>query len=93
MVSTVVLLLCGVVVLVGGLAKLRDTVRAGQAPAPSDRRPDVENLTVVVLLLGFAGERAFYLMRRRSSGDGRALRAEILSFAVGAIGLLVGFTI
>jgi hypothetical protein len=61
--------------------------------AAFDRRPDVDDLTFLVLMLGFAAERAFYLLRRRSSGDGRVLRAEVLSLAVAAIGLMVGFTL
>ena len=89
---TVVLLLCGVVILVGGLAELRDIVRA-PSPGPFDRRPDVDDLTVLVLMLGFAGERAFYLLRRRSSGDGQVLRGEVLSLAFGAVGLVVGLTL
>jgi len=58
-----------------------------------DRRPDVDDVTIVVLMLGFAGERAFYLLRRRRSGDGQVLGVEVLSLAVGAIGLLVGVTL
>jgi hypothetical protein len=138
-VPTVVLLLSGAVVLVGGAAELRDTLRAGrtralvpasgpeQRPAGqerevqaraaadvgrwpmlawfglaafsvlaaasiADRRPDIDDLTLVVFVLGFAGDRAYYLARRRHSGDDRALRGEIIACAVGAIGLLVGFT-
>jgi hypothetical protein len=129
-VPTIVSLLCGVVVLVGGGAELRDTVRAGRAPALvpaaapdaperavedggrwpllawfglaaftvlgaasiADRRPDIHDLTFVVLLLGFAGERAFYLVRRKYAGGDRALGGEIVACVVGALGLLVGLT-
>jgi hypothetical protein len=128
-VPTVVLLLSAVVILVGGVAELLDTVRARKAPAlvsgaegleerpdvadvgrwpllawlglvaftvllPAaafDRRPGVDDVAFVVLSLGFAAERAFYLLRRRSYG--RVLGAEVLSLVVGAIGLLVGFTL
>jgi hypothetical protein len=58
-----------------------------------DRRPDVDELPLAVLILGFAGERAFYLLRRRRSGDGQSLGAEVLSLVVAAVGLLMGFTI
>jgi hypothetical protein len=139
-VPTVVLLLSSAVVLVGGGAELRDTLRAGRTrsrtPVPAsgpeqrapagqepeaearaaadvgrwpmlawfglaafsvlaaasvaDRRPDIDDLTLVVFVLGFAGDRAYYLARRHS-GDDRALRGEIIACVVGAIGLLVGF--
>jgi hypothetical protein len=126
-----VLLLCVVVVIVGGLAEIRDTVRFRRAPAlvPSagpdvpevttadvgrwpmlawfgvaafavlsvaaiaDRRPDIDDLALVVLMLGFAGDRAFYLVRRRHAGDERTLGAEVLALVVGALGLLMGLTI
>ena len=61
--------------------------------ALADRRPEVNDLAVAVLTLGFAGERVYYLLRRRHSGNGPALGAEILACVVGAIGLLVGLTI
>ena len=131
LVPTLVLLLCGVLVLVGAVAELVDTVRARRAPALTagaeglderpeiadvgrwpmlawlglaaltvlvpvavfDRRPDVDDLTIVALLLGFAAERAFYLVRRRHSADGRALGGEVLALVAGAVGLLVGFTL
>ena len=130
-VPSIVLLLCGVVVLVGGGAELLDTVRPRHAPVPASgggsdapeqpvgevgrwplpawvgvaaftvlcaasiagRDPEISDLTLAVLLLGFAGERAFYLVRRRTSGDRRGLGAELVAFGVGAIGLLVGSTI
>ena len=62
------------------------------AAAFAHRRPNIDDLMFVVLLLGFAGHRAFYLLRRRP-GDGPALGAEVLSLVVGALGVLVGFTI
>jgi hypothetical protein len=130
-VPTIVLLLCSAVVLVGGVAEVRDTVRSGRAPALvppagpeapqtvvadvgrwpmlawfglaafavlavasiANRTPDMDDLTFVVLMLGFAGDRAFYLVRRRHSGDDGALGGEIVALVVGAIGLLVGLTI
>lgn len=131
-VPTVVLLLCVVVVLVGGIAELRDTVRANRAAALvtgsgsgseatagvaevgrwsmpawfglaafailgtaslADRRPDVDDLLLVVLVLGLAGDRAFYLLRRRTTGEEGALGGDVLSLVVGAVGLLVGATI
>ncbi len=130
-VPTIVALLCGVVVLVGGCAELLDTVRAGRAPVPVGaagdrspeqpvadadrwpllawlglaaftilgaaaivgRTPEIVDLTFAVLLLGFAGERCFYLLRRRTSDGGRALGAEILASVLGAIGLVVGATV
>jgi hypothetical protein len=58
----------------------------------ADRRPDVDDLMFIVLMLGFAGDRAFYLVRRRKAEDA-ALGGDVLSLVVGAIGLLVGFTI
>jgi hypothetical protein len=131
LVPTLVLLVCGAIVLVGAVAELLDTVRARRAPAlvpspgsdvPSGgiadvgrwpmlawfglaagtvlvasatggRRPDIDDLTLVVLLLGFAADRAYYLVRRRTSGYGRAVRAEILAVVTGAVGLLAGFTL
>ncbi|MFP5373169.1 MAG: hypothetical protein ACLGI3_20840 [Actinomycetes bacterium] len=130
-VPAVVLLLCGVVVLVGGSAELLDTVRQRRLPVPvpaagtdapeptvedvgrwplpawfgaaafpvlgaasvAGREPGIPDLTVAALLLGFAGERAFYLVRRRTSGSRRAVGAELLALSVGAIGLLVGATL
>jgi hypothetical protein len=130
LVPTLVVLLCGAVILVSGAAVLRDRVRArrapalvpGSAPHPGEteladegrwpilawfglaavtvlgagafahRRPHIDDLMFVVLLLGYAGHRAFYLLRRRS-GVGPALGAEVLSLIVGALGVLVGFTI
>ncbi len=127
----VVLLLCGVVVLVGGSAELLDTVRqrrlpvsvgaagtdtpertvgdVGRWPLPAwfgvaafsvlcaasiaGREPRIPDLTLAVLLLGFAGERTFYLVRRRTSGRRRAGAAELLALTVGAVGLLVGSTL
>ena len=127
----VVLLLCGVVVLVGGSAELRDTVRPRRVPVPvlaagsdarartiadvgrwplaawfgvaafsilaaasiAGREPEISDVTLAVLLLGFAGERAFYLVRRRNSGGRSAVGAEMLALGVGAIGLLVGSTV
>ena len=59
----------------------------------ADRRPAGGELALAVLLLGSAGDRAFYLVRRRSSADGRALGGEALALVVGAIGLLAGFTL
>jgi hypothetical protein len=61
--------------------------------AVANREPDVDDLTLVVVLLGFAGDRAFYLVRRRHSGDNSALGGEVVALVVGAIGLLVGLTI
>ena len=130
---TLVLLLCTAVIVVGGVAELLDTVRAGRAPAavpgsgsgvideqqgvadvgrwPAlawfglaaftvlapvaalDRRPDLDGLILVVLVLAFAAERAYYVVRRRHTGDERALRAEILALVFGALGLLVGLTL
>lgn len=130
-VPAVVVFLCAAVVLVGGGAELRDTLRARRTPALmpasdseapenaladvgrwpllawfglaafavlavagiANRRPDIDDLTLVVLLLGFAGDRAFYLVRRRRSGEERALGGEVVACVVGAIGLLVGLTI
>lgn len=130
-VPAIVLLLCSAVVLVGGAAEVRDTVRSRRAPAvvPSggtdgteraaadvgrwpmlawfglaafavlataavaNREPDIDDLTLVVLLLGFAGDRAYYLVRRRPTGEGAAAGVEALALVVGAVGLLVGLTI
>jgi hypothetical protein len=58
-----------------------------------DRRPDIDELPLAVLILGFAGERACYLIRRRRSADEPALPAEILALVVGAGGVLMGFTL
>jgi len=130
-VPSIVLMLCGAVALVGGVAELVDTVRTSRAPVSvggtgsdvphqavedvgrwpllawfglaaftvlgaasiAEARPEIFDLTFAVLLLGFAGERSFYLVRRRRSGGERALGAEILALVVGAIGLLVGVTL
>lgn len=63
------------------------------AASVAGREPQIPDLTLAVLLLGCAGERAFYLARRRTSGSRRALGAEMLALGVGAIGLLIGATL
>jgi hypothetical protein len=57
------------------------------------RQPSSEDITFLVLILGFAGDRAFYLLRRRRAGDGLALAGEVLSFVIGAAGVLAGLTV
>jgi hypothetical protein len=61
--------------------------------ALANRRPEMDDLAMAVLTLGFAGERAYYLLRRRRSGDGLGLGAEVLSLVVAGVGVLVGLTI
>ena len=63
------------------------------AASIAGREPEIPDLTLAVLLLGFAGERAFHLVRRRTSGSRRALGAEMVAAGVGAIGLLIGATV
>ena len=63
------------------------------AASIAGRTPELSDLTFAVLVLGFAGERSHYLVRRRRSGEERTLGAEILGLVVGAVALLVGATI
>ena len=63
------------------------------AASIAGREPEIPDLTLAVLLLGFAGERMSYLVRRRTSGGRRAVGAELSALTVGAVGLLVGSTL
>jgi hypothetical protein len=127
-VPTLVLVVCGAVVLVGATVELLDTVRAYRAPgrvaaadraglaadvgrwpmlawfglaagavlvaaALARRQPAVDDVALVVLILGFAADRAYYLVRRQHSDDGRAVRTQVIALLTGVIGLLAGFTL
>lgn len=62
------------------------------AASIAGREPETSDVAMAVLLLGSARERALYLVRRRSLGSRRALGGEVPASAVGAVGLVVAFT-